>query len=204
MILLQHPSVWHHKHCYNGLGSLPQLARRPGPVLPSAGTGGGGRMAGWRCVQNVIPFPGSRPGEVLTPSAARRSRSAVIATRVAGCLACFRIHKPGRSLRTTPTLHVKGGRLVWKSRFTAALRPGVRGNTNTSDTETSPLELHLSLRAIFAFVALFWPHLHDSQLPLGATDFSLQRPGPDHRNPALPHPPPSVHSSRQAAHSYLF
>lgn len=50
-------------------------------------------------------------------------------------------------------------------------RPGVRGNINTPDTETSTLEVYLSLRAIFAFVAIFWPFLQDSKLPLGATDF---------------------------------
>lgn len=82
-------------------------------------------------------------------------------------------------------------------------RPGVRGNINTPDTETSTLEVYVPLRAIFAFVALFWPLLHDSKLPLGATDFSLHRPKPDHGNLALPLLLPSVHLSR-AAHSYLF
>lgn len=51
---------------------------------------------------------------------------------------------------------------------------------NTPDTEPYTLELYLSLRAISAFVALFWPLLHDSKLPLGATDFSLHQPKPDH------------------------
>lgn len=72
----------------------------------------------------------------------------------------------------------------------------MRGDINTPDTEPSKLEVYLSLRTFFAFVALFQPLQHDSKLPLGETDISLHRPEPDHRNLALPLLLPSVHLSR--------
>lgn len=101
-----------------------------------------------------------------------------------------------RSLRTTQRVVSCPRQLPpleeWSLFTTDSSRPGVRGNINTPDTETSTLAL--SLRAIFVFVALFWLLLHDSKLPLGATAFSLHHSKPDHENlrsstPAVLSPP---------------
>lgn len=146
----------------------------------------------WRCaVLKVTLLTGTRPVALLTPSAGQRSRSVgvLMASRITYCFSYFLIHKPEIPLKISC--------LLCKSVFTTdSSRSGVRANINTPDTETSMLEVHLSLRAIFAFVALFWPPVHDSEPPLGATDFSLHQPRPDHGNLALPLLLPFVHHSK--------
>lgn len=127
---------------------------------------------------------------MLKVPVAKRSRGVgvLMIVRMTHCLAFFLIHTPEQH-RLLP-YHTKNCAMSrqlfplqeWSLFTTDSSRPGVRGNINTSDTETSILKVHLSLGAIFAFVVLFWSLLHDSKLPLGATDFSLHKPKPDHGN----------------------
>lgn len=192
-----HCGTLQHGITYNNhLGSLPGLAQGLAQSIPvPAGTQGGlaerysHTDARWiHCWNSLLP----RDQGVLVYWWQRWRRSAFHSYTQA-----WTTSDP--SIPNKEQWHVGGSCLLHEegSPFTTdSWGPGVRGDINTPDTEPSKLEVYLSLRTFFAFVALFQPLQHDSKLPLGETDISLHRPEPDHRNLALPLLLPSFHLSR--------